>query len=405
MPPAPSRPKRGRLRDRGDGAMQITVTFRHVDPTLALKAYAEEKLDRVKKYLRRPVDAHVILGVSKERHVAEITLKADHVTMFAEEETHDLYSAIDLAIDKLEHQAQKLHEKRRRHKGAAAERDVSEATTSVLAADRRRPGGAPEVIRTQRVPAKPLAVEEAVEQLAVSGDEFLVFTNASNQRVAVLYRYRRARGDPHAARAGQAAGGGGGRRAARRLGRRVPGLHQRVEPAGRRPLPPAGRQLWPDRAGGVMKITDILSEDLVVPALAGRSKGDVIEELADAVAERHRGEVDRDRLVGALEDREKLNSTALGEGVAIPHGKLPGLKRVIAAFGRSPGGVDFSSLDGKPTHLFFLLVAPEDSAGAHLKALARISRLLKDESFRQRLMRAATAADLYRTIREEDDKY
>src|SRR2546427_1417329 len=182
MPPAPSRPKRGRLRDRGDGAMLITVTFRHVDPTPPLKAYAEEKLQRVRKYLHRPVDAHVILSVSKERHVAEITLKADHVTMFAEEETHDLYSAIDLAIDKLEHQAQKLHEKRRRHKGAAAVRNVSEVTTSVLAADRRRPGGAPEVIRTQRVPAKPLAVEEAVEQLAVSGDEFLVFTNASNQR-------------------------------------------------------------------------------------------------------------------------------------------------------------------------------------------------------------------------------
>ena len=83
--------------------MQITVTFRHVDPTPPLKAYAEEKLQRVRKYLHRPVDAHVILSVSKERHIAEITLKADHVTMFAEEETHDLYSAIDLAIDKLEH--------------------------------------------------------------------------------------------------------------------------------------------------------------------------------------------------------------------------------------------------------------------------------------------------------------
>src|SRR5207247_988212 len=104
MPPAPSRLKRGRLRDRGDGAMLITVTFRHVDPTPPLKAYAEEKLQRVRKYLHRPVDAHVILSVAKERHVAEITLKADHVTMFAEEETHDLYSAIDLAIDKLEHQ-------------------------------------------------------------------------------------------------------------------------------------------------------------------------------------------------------------------------------------------------------------------------------------------------------------
>ena len=154
-----------------------------------------------------------------------------------------------------------------------------------------------------------------------------------------------------------------------------------------------------------MKITDILAEDMVVAALRGRTKGEVIDELASVVAEHHRGEIDHGRLVQALEDRERLNSTALGEGVAIPHGKLTGLKRVVAAFGRSPGGVDFSSLDGKPTHLFFLLVAPEDSAGAHLKALARISRLLKDEAFRARLMRASTAADVYRTIREEDDKY
>src|SRR5256712_6629707 len=154
MPPAPSRLKRGRRREPEGRAMEITVTFRHLDPTEPLKAYAEEKLQRVRKYLHRPVDAHVILSVAKERHVAEITLKADHVTMFAEEETHDLYSAIDLAIDKLEHQAQKLHEKRRRHKGGAAVRDVSKVTTSVLAADRRRPGGPPAVLRTPPVPAK-----------------------------------------------------------------------------------------------------------------------------------------------------------------------------------------------------------------------------------------------------------
>ena len=153
-----------------------------------------------------------------------------------------------------------------------------------------------------------------------------------------------------------------------------------------------------------MKISDILEADSVVAALRGRSKDDVIDELADVVAGTH-PEIDRKRLVQALEDRERLNSTALGDGVAIPHGKLPGLKRVLAAFGRSLAGVDFQSLDGKPTHLFFLLVAPEDSAGAHLKALARISRLLKEETFRRRLMEAPSARDLFETIRTEDDRY
>jgi nitrogen PTS system EIIA component len=153
-----------------------------------------------------------------------------------------------------------------------------------------------------------------------------------------------------------------------------------------------------------MKIEDILAEELVIPALTARSKADVLEELASAVSTVH-PELDRTRLVQALEDRERLNSTALGDGVAIPHGKLPGLKRVFAAFGRSRQGVDFQSLDGKPTHLFFLLVAPEDSAGAHLKALARISRLLKDESFRVRLLQAADQHELWTTIREEDSRY
>lgn len=153
-----------------------------------------------------------------------------------------------------------------------------------------------------------------------------------------------------------------------------------------------------------MKITDILTADAVLSELVGDSKAEVIDELAGVVAARH-PEIVRTRLVQALEDRERLNSTALGDGVAIPHGKLAGVKRVVAAFGRSPAGVDFSSLDGKPTHLFFLLVAPEDSAGAHLKALARVSRLLKDDGFRARLMHATDAADLYRTIREEDEKY
>src|SRR5205807_8149069 len=104
MPPAPSRPKKSRFRERQDGAMQITVTFRHVDPTPPLKAYAEEKLQRVRKYLHRPVDAHVILSVSKERRGAESTLKGGNGTVCCQEETHALYAATDLATDKLEHQ-------------------------------------------------------------------------------------------------------------------------------------------------------------------------------------------------------------------------------------------------------------------------------------------------------------
>jgi len=167
--------------------MQINVTFRHVDPTPALRAHAEEKLERmVKKYLRRPVDAHVILSVSKERHVAEVTLQADHVTMFAKEETTDLYAAIDLAVEKLEHQAQKLRAKRKEHKGpsgVARSLAAEEASASRDGTARSRPR-----VIERRVSAKPMGVDEALETLARTGDEFLVFTNAASQTLAVLYR-------------------------------------------------------------------------------------------------------------------------------------------------------------------------------------------------------------------------
>jgi PTS system nitrogen regulatory IIA component len=153
-----------------------------------------------------------------------------------------------------------------------------------------------------------------------------------------------------------------------------------------------------------MKITDILPEALVIPALKGKNKEEVLRELATAMASQH-ADIDANRLVEVLWERERLGSTAIGDGIAIPHGKLPGLKTVLGAFGRHSQGVDFHSLDGKPTKLLFLLVAPEDSVGQHLKALARVSRLLKDPTFRAQLMSAPNQADLYRSIREEDDKY
>lgn len=153
-----------------------------------------------------------------------------------------------------------------------------------------------------------------------------------------------------------------------------------------------------------MKILDILAPEAIVPAMRATTKAEALQELATLLVTLH-PEVDGARLVQVLLDREALGSTAIGEGIAIPHGKLPGVANVVAAFGRSPNGVAFDSLDGKPTRLFFLLIAPEDSAGVHLKALARVSRLLKDRSFRDRLEAGGTPEQLFAIIKEEDEKY
>lgn len=153
-----------------------------------------------------------------------------------------------------------------------------------------------------------------------------------------------------------------------------------------------------------MKITDFLDIKTIIPALTQREKNAVLEELADLLAAHH-SELDKKKVLDVLMEREKISTTAIGEGVAIPHGKLASVDRVVGAFARSPEGVDFASLDGGPTHLFFALIAPENAAADHLKALARISRLLKDEAFRRRLMAGQSAEELFAIIVEEDEKF
>ena len=152
-----------------------------------------------------------------------------------------------------------------------------------------------------------------------------------------------------------------------------------------------------------MKITDFLDATMVIPNLKGKDKNSVLKEMAEWMAA-HDPSLDARRSLEALLERERDSSTAIGDGVAIPHAKMAGVQRVIGLFARSPEGVDFHSLDGGPTHLFFLLIAPENSPGDHLKALARISRLLKDAGFRARLMRGKTAEEIFHAIREEDEK-
>jgi PTS system nitrogen regulatory IIA component len=152
-----------------------------------------------------------------------------------------------------------------------------------------------------------------------------------------------------------------------------------------------------------MKILDIVPAGGVVDGLRSESKEGILRELSEAVC-RLVPALSPEQLASVLMDREALGSTGIGEGVAIPHGKVPGIDRLIAAFGRSAEGVQFASLDGKPARLFFLVVAPENnSAGMHLKALARISRLAKDERFRRRLLEAEGVDGLTQVLREEDE--
>jgi nitrogen PTS system EIIA component len=152
-----------------------------------------------------------------------------------------------------------------------------------------------------------------------------------------------------------------------------------------------------------MKIVEFLRADAVIANLSGQTGQAVLSELCRPLAAAQN--VDAQRLVETLLDREKLGSTGIGEGVAIPHGKVPGLPGLMASFGRSIPGVDFRAIDGRTTHLFFTLFAPENSAGAHLKALARISRIFKNPAFREAIMKAGTAEEVYRLIETEDAKY
>ncbi len=152
-----------------------------------------------------------------------------------------------------------------------------------------------------------------------------------------------------------------------------------------------------------MKILDILDARRILSDLTSRSKEGVLRELVHTLSQMET-QVNEEHTVEILLERESLGSTGIGEGVAIPHGKSKEVKRILASFGRSQTGLDFQSLDGKPAHLFFLLLAPENSAGMHLKALAQISRLLKDPGFRKRLLEARGAEEIYSIFAEGDEK-
>ncbi len=152
-----------------------------------------------------------------------------------------------------------------------------------------------------------------------------------------------------------------------------------------------------------MKIVDFLNDKAIVADLKSSNKEDILRELVDILAKAE-GIRNKEELVKTLLAREALGSTGIGQGVGIPHGKTNSVKKLVAAFGLCRQGVNFEALDGEPVYIFFLLVAPEDSAGPHLKGLARISRLLKDKFFRESLKSLTDEKMIYKLLKDEDSK-
>ena len=153
-----------------------------------------------------------------------------------------------------------------------------------------------------------------------------------------------------------------------------------------------------------MRLSEILEEAHIIPELKAKDKKEVLAELAEAITS-HEPSLDKGSLVKILMERERLGSTGIGDGVAIPHGKFHGVSQPVVSFGRSREGLDFESMDGQPAYLFFLLVAPENSASIHLKALAKIAKILKNSSFRKVLMEVPTRKELYQTIIQDDEEF
>mgnify|MGYP001620148700 FL=1 len=152
-----------------------------------------------------------------------------------------------------------------------------------------------------------------------------------------------------------------------------------------------------------MKITDFLDRKAIKIGLAATDKETILKELVDVLAE-SKDVGDRKAVVKALLDRENLGSTGIGQGIAIPHGKTDRVKELVAVLGISRKGVNFDALDGEAVYIFFLLVAPKDTAGPHLKALAQISRLLRDSYFCELMKRCHTPEELYELIKREEEK-
>ena len=151
-----------------------------------------------------------------------------------------------------------------------------------------------------------------------------------------------------------------------------------------------------------MQLDQIFKIEFINANLSAKTKTEALTELVNTII-RGGFKLNSSSIIEILQQRENLGSTGIGDGVAIPHGKIPELHDLIVAFGCSMEGIAYDSLDGKPVHLFFLLLAPENSSGQHLKVLAQISKMLKVANFRKKLLKAKSQSDLYKIIIDQEN--
>ena len=153
-----------------------------------------------------------------------------------------------------------------------------------------------------------------------------------------------------------------------------------------------------------MKISDILEEKLVVSNLTGKTKDEIINMMIDLISQSPKV-LDKEKVRGAIFEREKIMSTGVGNGFAIPHGKTDAVADIVAAFGVTEQPIDYQSLDEKPVRLVFLLVGKDNLVGPHIKLLSRISRLMNKENFRTKLLGTKTPQEIIEIFREEEATY
>ena len=385
--------------------MQLSTTFRHMDASQAVREYAAEKLDKIKKYFNKdPISAHAVFAVERGfNHVADINItlpngivinakEVDRGHVLLDRPRGGAHRASGAQVEGEDPRPQAARRPRRgvprgRHPGRGARAPARPRPTAHGKAERKAAQGGKaaspgfRVVKDETFSARSMTVEDAVMQLNLLGDELIVFTDAGTQCISILYR-------------------------------RKDGNYGLIETgsSGRRGLNPGNSLSDTSRLNGFadrlpMKVIDFLKQDAIIADLDATTKAAALAELATHMASLN-PRVDAARAAprarGARAPR--LDGHRRRHRHPARQARLDRRAGGRARRARCPG-IEFESIDGKPTHLIFMLVAPVSSTGVHLKALARLSRLFRDADFRRRLLAAPTREDMYQVIADEDAKY